>query len=207
MKSNSIKLLLVVLIAGFALQTTATALARNSAEDNDIWGAIGAMFTTSAHAPVALSEPAVMAQDEAETQEAEKLAKAEESVQEETAKKTTEAKVQIARAAKHAQEAHLASSGVPRAIYQGVVTAYSSSVDETDSTPFITASNQRVRHGIVANNCLPFGTKVKISGQEGVYEVQDRMNSRYGCTHFDMWKPSKWEARQYGKRYVRVEVL
>ena len=37
------------------------------------------------------------------------------------------------------------------------LTAYSSSVDETDDTPFITASGKHVRDGIVATNFLPFG--------------------------------------------------
>jgi 3D (Asp-Asp-Asp) domain-containing protein len=86
-----------------------------------------------------------------------------------------------------------------------VVTAYSSSPDETDSTPFITASGQRVRSGIVANNCLPFGTKVRINGE--VYEVQDRGALRHGCAWYDKWTPTKWEARQFGKRTVTVEIL
>ena len=41
------------------------------------------------------------------------------------------------------------------------VTAYSSTPEETDDTPFITASNTRVRHGIVATNMLPFGTRIQ----------------------------------------------
>jgi len=43
-----------------------------------------------------------------------------------------------------------------------VITAYSSTVDQTDDTPFITANGSFVRDGIVANNMLPFGTKIKI---------------------------------------------
>ncbi|MDD5606770.1 MAG: hypothetical protein PHN37_02845, partial [Candidatus Pacebacteria bacterium] len=42
-----------------------------------------------------------------------------------------------------------------------ILTAYSSSYDETWGDPFITASGQEVRYGIVANNCLPFGTIVE----------------------------------------------
>ena len=93
----------------------------------------------------------------------------------------------------------------PRRTHQVTLTAYSSSVDETDSTPFITASGQTVRPGIVANNCLPFGAKVKINGE--IYEVQDRMNIRYGCPKYDIWMASKWEARQFGKRTGLVEIL
>ncbi len=43
-----------------------------------------------------------------------------------------------------------------------IVTAYSSSSLQTDSTPFITAAGTEVRDGIIANNLLAFGTKVKI---------------------------------------------
>ncbi|MBI2036999.1 MAG: hypothetical protein HYT14_01400, partial [Candidatus Liptonbacteria bacterium] len=42
------------------------------------------------------------------------------------------------------------------------ITAYSSTPEETDSTPFITASGTHVRDGVVAANFLPFGTAVKI---------------------------------------------
>ena len=78
----------------------------------------------------------------------------------------------------------------------GIVTAYTSEESQTDSTPFITASNQKVRDGIVANNCLPFGTKVEIAGK--VYEVQDRKNKRYGCEWYDIWFASKKEALEFG---------
>ena len=92
-----------------------------------------------------------------------------------------------------------------RQVMNGVITAYSSSVDETDDTPFITASNQKVRSGIVANNCLKFGSKVEIDGDE--YEVQDRMNKRYGCEHFDVWKESKAEAVEHGRQFKQVAIL
>jgi 3D (Asp-Asp-Asp) domain-containing protein len=74
----------------------------------------------------------------------------------------------------------------------GVFTAYTASVAETDSDPTITASNQVVRKGIVANNCLPFGTKIKVN--ENIYEVQDRMNNRYGCDKFDIYMCDYYDA-------------
>ncbi|HDY68411.1 hypothetical protein LCGC14_1745220 [marine sediment metagenome] len=40
------------------------------------------------------------------------------------------------------------------------ITGYSSTVDQCDDTPFITASNTRVRDGIVASNEFPFGTRL-----------------------------------------------
>ena len=77
----------------------------------------------------------------------------------------------------------------------GIVTAYTSEESQTDSTPFITASNQKVRDGIVANNCLAFGSKVEIAGK--TYEVQDRKNKRYDCEWYDIWLPSRKEALEF----------
>lgn len=77
-------------------------------------------------------------------------------------------------------------------IYASVY-GYSSDVSQTDDTPFITASGQHVRDGIVANNCLPFGTSVIIGGR--TYTVEDRMNRRYGCSFFDVWVRTAQDAR------------
>ena len=85
---------------------------------------------------------------------------------------------------------------------EAVVTAYTSSVDETDSTPDITASGERTRDGIVANNCLEFGSKVVI--EDKVYVVEDRMNKRYGCEHYDIWLETKDEAYEWGRRELAV---
>ena len=85
------------------------------------------------------------------------------------------------------------------------VSAYSSSVDETDDTPFITASGKTVENGIIANNCLSFGTEVEFEGNQ--YIVQDRMNKRYGCEKFDIWLPSKEEAQRFGvAKGYRIEI-
>ena len=95
----------------------------------------------------------------------------------------------------------------PRANYKVVeatVYAYTSREKETDSTPFITANGTKVREGGVANNCLPFGTKVEILFK--TYEVNDRMNSRYGCNVFDVWHSDLVEARKWGKKLTQVLV-
>lgn len=84
-----------------------------------------------------------------------------------------------------------------------VITAYSSCPEETDDTPFITASGQEVRKGIIATNELPIGTLVEIDGE--IYEVQDRMNARYDY-RIDIWMPSKEEALAFGKQIKRVFV-
>lgn len=93
-------------------------------------------------------------------------------------------------------------------VYIVSATAYSSTVDQCDSTPFITASGQSVRDGIIATNFLPFGTKVRIPELYGdkVFEVQDRMNARY-YTRIDIWMPSRGQALYFGVKQVKIEVL
>lgn len=83
---------------------------------------------------------------------------------------------------------------------------YSSTEDQTDGDPLVTASNQHVRDGIIANNCKPFGTRVMHAGK--IYEVQDRMNRRYGCDVWDVWFPSRNAARQWGlKRDQQIQII
>ena len=89
--------------------------------------------------------------------------------------------------------------------FVATVYAYSSEERQTDSTPHITASNKRVRDGIVANNCLPYGTLVRIAGR--VFQVEDRMNPRYDCTVFDVWHASTDSAWAWGKQLLEVEII
>jgi 3D (Asp-Asp-Asp) domain-containing protein len=90
-----------------------------------------------------------------------------------------------------------------------IVTAYSSSYWETDDTPYITASGSFVREGIAANNLLPFGTKFKMPEifGEKVFVVEDRLNSRKGDYHVDIWFPSREEALKFGTKRTYIEVL
>ncbi len=87
------------------------------------------------------------------------------------------------------------------------MTAYSSTPDQTDDTPFITASGTYVRSGIVAANWLKFGTKVRLPDYFGdqIFEVQDRMHERFSG-RLDIWMSSKEEARNWGIKYIIVEV-
>ena len=90
-----------------------------------------------------------------------------------------------------------------------VVTAYSSSPWETQGNPFVTASGNWVREGIIANNMLPFGTKVRMPdlfGQQ-VFVVEDRMHQRKGYYHIDVWFPSYREALNFGAKTTYIEVL
>jgi len=90
-----------------------------------------------------------------------------------------------------------------------IATAYSSSPEETDETPFVTANGTQVKEGIIANNLLPFGTKVRIPEIYGdkVFIVEDRMNWRKGYYHVDIWFPSKEEAKIFGAQRTLIEVL
>ena len=88
------------------------------------------------------------------------------------------------------------------------ITAYSSRVEETDSTPFITASGTRVRDGVVAANWLPIGTKVKIPALFGnkVFVVEDRMH-RKNDHKLDIWFAETSDAFKFGVRRANVEIL
>ncbi len=88
------------------------------------------------------------------------------------------------------------------------VTAYASEVDETDSTPFITANGTYVHDGIVATNLLPFGTKVMIPSLFGdkVFTVEDRMNRKFS-NNIDIWMASRQEALDFGAHGANIVVL
>ncbi len=90
-------------------------------------------------------------------------------------------------------------------IYTVTITAYSSSVDETDDTPFITASGTYTRDGVAAANFLALGSKVQIPELFGnkTFFVEDRMNRRY-TERLDIWFPTKWEAKRFGKRRAQI---
>jgi len=90
-------------------------------------------------------------------------------------------------------------------IIEVTATAYSSSVDQTDASPFITASGERVRYGIVAANFLPMHTKIRIGND--ILEVKDRMNERYNNVPIiDIWMPSLEAAQAFGKRTILIEI-
>lgn len=89
-----------------------------------------------------------------------------------------------------------------------IVTAYSSTVGQTDSTPFITASGTRVRDGIVAANFLPIGTKIRLPDIYGdrVFVVEDRMHPRKKW-QVDIWFSTYQDAKNFGAKRTSIEVL
>lgn len=98
---------------------------------------------------------------------------------------------------------------VPTKTYRVTMTAYSSTPDQTDDTPFHTANGTSVHDGIVAANFLPFQTKVRFPELFGkkVFTVEDRMNRRFS-QRMDIWMESRAAAMRFGlKRNVLVEVL
>jgi 3D (Asp-Asp-Asp) domain-containing protein len=90
-----------------------------------------------------------------------------------------------------------------------IVTGYSSTEEETDETPFITASGKFVEDGIVANNFLPFGTKIKIPELFGdkIFVVEDRMKKDKLKFHFDVWFDEKEKAKNFGIKFTWVEIV
>ncbi len=88
------------------------------------------------------------------------------------------------------------------------ITGYSSTVDQTNSEPFITASGYWVRDGIVATNFLPFGTKIRIPEFFGdkVFTVKDRMNRRHN-DRVDIWFSTRQQAINFGIQYTYIEVI
>lgn len=87
-----------------------------------------------------------------------------------------------------------------------LITAYSSTVDQCDSTPFITASGTHVHDGTIAANFLRFGTKVTFPTLYGdkIFIVEDRMKSN---SKVDIWFPTRAEALKFGAKRAMMEIV
>lgn len=88
------------------------------------------------------------------------------------------------------------------------LTAYSSTPDQTDGMPWETSLGTRPRHGIVATNLLPLGTRLKIPEifGERVFVVEDRMHPRKRrCV--DIWMRTRREAKIFGKRRTVIVLV
>ncbi len=97
-----------------------------------------------------------------------------------------------------------------------LATGYSSSVIETDDTPYITAANTRTRMGVVAlsrdllkrytpNAPFSFGDRIFILGL-GEFTVEDSMHHRWK-QRMDIWFPSRREAFRFGKKNLYITKL
>lgn len=109
-------------------------------------------------------------------------------------------------------------------------TGYNSLVDQTDSTPFITATGARTRFGIVAvsrdllGTDLPYGSLVRLKDlggyytgrgagafqalldSQGIFIVEDTMHARK-TQQVDVWFPEYSTAINWGVRRVGVELV
>lgn len=94
---------------------------------------------------------------------------------------------------------------------QLVVTAYTADISETDASPFITASNTRVREGIVAVSQdlfakgWVFGKKVYIV-DEGVFTIEDLLHKRKR-NQLDIFMNNKRKALHFGRKKLKVFLL
>lgn len=97
----------------------------------------------------------------------------------------------------------------PSQLIKVIATGYSSTPEETDETPFITAAGTIVKDGIIANNFYPFGTKVKFPKLFGekIFVVEDRMNSRYSKERIDIWFSCSEKALEFGVKTTEMEII
>lgn len=95
----------------------------------------------------------------------------------------------------------------PHEFVRASVSAYTSSVDETDETPDVNARGYKPGPGSIAcPTRYKFGTEVIINKK--TYVCDDRMSPRLsGGDYFDVWMTTKEKARQWGRRTVTVEIV
>jgi len=105
----------------------------------------------------------------------------------------------------------------PRNTVWVTMTAYSSDVAQTDSTPCIPADStynlcehyeENGARDTIAANFLPLGTQVRFPDIHGdrIFVVRDRMNARYGWGRGDFWMPIYNEAKNFGVQRVKMEI-
>lgn len=96
---------------------------------------------------------------------------------------------------------------IPHEFVRAEVSAYTSSVDETDDTPWINAAGTRPGPGSIACPArYEFGTKVII--EERTYVCDDRMHKKYASgDYFDVWFLYKRDAFNWGRRNIEIIVL
>ena len=97
---------------------------------------------------------------------------------------------------------------VQKKINRVTVTAYSSTPDQTDDSPFITANGTFVHDGVIAANFLPFNTKVKFPEVYGdkIFIVEDRM-AKKNSHKMDIWMSSRSLALRFGVKSLIFEII
>ncbi len=108
-----------------------------------------------------------------------------------------------------AQLLPLAGERVTTKAVKIILTAYSSTPDQTDETPFVTANGTPVYDGLIAANWLAFGTRVKFPELFGdkIFIVNDRMHPRFGRGRVDLWLDAPLEqVKAFGVKKVVMEI-
>ena len=97
---------------------------------------------------------------------------------------------------------------IPQKTMYVTVTAYSSTKDQTDGDPYLTAIGTPVRDGIIAANFLPIGTAVRFPDKFGdkLFVVEDRMHEKYGL-QVDIWMSNQEDAKKFGIQYLKIEIF
>lgn len=112
---------------------------------------------------------------------------------------------------KDTQKSPLEDLGEPKRVITVPITAYSSTIDQCDSTPCNTANGfdlcKHNKQDVIATNFLPLGTKVRFPDYDPdtIYTVQDRMNARY-YYRADIWMKSRQDAKIFGIKNLKMEI-
>ena len=105
------------------------------------------------------------------------------------------------------QKANLPSYSI---IENVIATAYSSDPNQTDSTPDITATQEKCFYGGCAvsramEEFAPMGSKIICDNRE--FFVNDRMSHKWKDLRIDLWMESREDAIKYGKQRKGVVVI
>ena len=92
-----------------------------------------------------------------------------------------------------------------------VVTKYNAVKEQTDDTPTITASNKKIKKGMIALSRdleeelgLKFGDKIHLTGM-GTFIFEDRMNKKW-TRRVDIYEKSIEEAKKFGIKKTELIV-
>ncbi len=97
--------------------------------------------------------------------------------------------------------------------FKVTATAYTSTINQTDSTPFLAAWNNKIKPGdkiiavswdLLRKNGLKNGAKVKIAGLKGYYTVRDKMHKRWRRKIDIYMGLDRKKALKWGRRKVHI---
>lgn len=91
-----------------------------------------------------------------------------------------------------------------------ITTAYSSDHNQTDSTPYITSTQERCFYGGCAvsremEKIAPMGSKIILDNKE--FYVNDRMSHKWTGYMIDLWMETRADAKRYGKQRKGIVII